>query len=241
MKHRTFFLLIGLWGTLSLPSWGQMDDFAWGDPAGATHSHGAKVTGNRYFMNLLTSPNHFYHDTWLEGNIMTVNGEVIAGYNLRYDALHDELVAFNNRVNGMFVVDRKMVEGFTVTYPGAGQSAFRRLSIRGNENRDSYYEVVHEGKVLLLCRIRIIERQTGLYRNKFGKLDNRAFDLQKQYYLYGKGYDYKVLEAGRKAIMDLFPDRRRALRQFFRKYGVHDFSRESNALWIGLLDQEGFF
>lgn len=241
MRKNATYLLMGILLLLGSRARGQMDDFAWGDFSRAANTAQHRITGSRFDLDLLTSPNYFYHDAWMKGTIKTVYGDLIEGYDLRYDAFHDELVAFNNRVNGMFVVDRQQVAGFTLEFPGAGSGEFRKLSPRGTSGRENYYEVIHEGNALLLCRIRIIERKTELYKNKIGQLDDRRYDVQKQYYLQARGLDLKVLEPGRKAIMELFPERKKELRQFFRKYAIHDFSRESNAVLIGLLDQAGYF
>ncbi len=241
MKRKKIHLTLAFLLAAALPAQSQMDDFVWGDPAKAAGSPNGKMTGYRFYTHLENAPGHFYHHDWMQGTIRATGGDLHEGYSLRYDAFRDELTAFNPRVNGMFVVDRQLVDGFTIEVPGAPASHFIRLTPPAGNGRDSYFEVLHEGEVRLLCRIRIVERQSGLYRNKLGKLDHRSFELQRQYYLSGRGYDFFVLEPGRKAITGLFPGRKHELRQFFRNQSHSGFREEMIPLWISRLELAGFF
>ncbi len=220
---------------------GQMDDFAWGDFSRAANSNNGKLSGTRFLMEMVTTPFHFYHPSWMEGTVTTAEGETYDGLRLRYDALHDELVAFNDRVNGLYVVDKYRVASFTVTGNDGMTSQFRKFSPEGSQEKEKYYEVLYEGSVTLLCSHRIVERQTSLYRNKYGRLDNRSFEPGMLFFLVGGDSRLLPVFPSRRSLISLFPEQKREVRRFFRKQTSFDYSEMMIPIWISKLDKEGFF
>jgi len=220
--------------------WGQMEDFRWMDYQSAGNRINGKITGTKYNYAFRGNLNYFYQADWYPGTIETPDGEIHSGYNLRYDAFNDELVALNTRVKGLFSVDKYLVTAFTVDVPGEGSQTFRKLQLDEFQKQEHFFQVLYEGKVTLLSRIRITEHKTGAYRNKLGALDDREYKLNQLLYLVKADGSYRFFSPGRKSIMNLFPEQKRELRQLFRHYFTDDFSPEGMPGIIKLLEQENF-
>jgi hypothetical protein len=221
--------------------WGQIDDFAWFDFSRADNSNIGKLTGTKYNYAFRGNLNFFYHSDWYKGTICTTDGEVHTGYSVRYDAFNDELVAVNGRVKGQFVVDKYLVKSFTVDVPGLGLQNFRKLMLNEFGQKEHYFEVLYDGKVALMSHTSITEHKTNAYRNKKGELDDREYRLEKQYFLLLPDHGFRSISPGRKAILNLFPERKKEIRQIFRRNRIDDYSLHGIPRIVSLLDQENFF
>ncbi len=118
---------------------------------------------------------------------------------------------------------------------------FRKLSLEGTDKKEHYYEVLHRGKVTLVSRVMIVERQTYLYKNKLGRLDNRSYTTERQFYLMVSDGVYQRLHSGKKNMLALFPGKEKEVRRLFRHQLIHDFSDTGLAAIIAMLDREGYF
>lgn len=215
---------------------GQTGDFAWGEFAGAGNRINGKLLGVRYDYDVYGNAFYFYHSTWFQGTITTTEGDQFIDYSLRYDALHDALIVHNPRTKGFFVADKDIVASFSVETPG-GKQRFIRLTPGTKGGEGEYYEILYEGGTSLYCRNRIVERNTSMYKNMFGELDNRKFDLEKQYLLRLPDHSFTSIAPGKNSITTLFPDRKREIRRFVRQNFVLDKTPEGMAAIIRWMDQ----
>ncbi len=117
-----------VWNAVS----GQVEDFAWSEFSRAGNTSGGKLGGTKYIYTFQGNAHHFYHADWYPGTIATTDGEIHTGYQLRYDALHDELVAFNERVSGLFVADKYDVAWFILEIPGFNYHGIPEAFFGGN-------------------------------------------------------------------------------------------------------------
>lgn len=220
---------------------GQLDDFFWSDYPHASNYESGKLTGNRYNYSIIKNSDFFYQSDWFKGTLITEDGEIHDDISLRYDAFNDELVAYNTRVKGLFVVDKYTVSSFNIDIPGKGKQYFKKASFDMMGRREHYFEVLYEGGVTLMRRNRIIERKVSLYKNKYGKLDNRSYELMQQNFVILGDQSVRRIFPGRKSVMELFPDRKKELRRLFRKNQVDDYSLGGLPRIVMLLDLEGYF
>lgn len=221
--------------------YGQMDDFYWSDYTHAANRETGKLTGTKFIYSVVIKAEYFYHKDWYKGTLTTEDGETHYGISLRYDAFNDELVAYNTHVKGLFVVDKPTVRSFFVEIPGAGTQHFRRASLDEFGKREHYFEVLYEGGVTLMRRNRIIERKTSLYKNKYGKLDNRLYDLVQQNFVLLPDQSVRRIFPGRKSVINLFPEKKKELRRLFRRNHIDDYSFNGLSRIVELMDKEGYF
>lgn len=220
---------------------GQMDDFYWSDYRHAENSEAGKLTGTKFIYSVVINVDYFYHKDWYKGNLITEDGETHTGISLRYDAFNDELVAYNPSVKGLFVVDKPIVRSFFIEVPGVGTQHFRRASLDEFSKREHYFEVLYEGSVTLMRRNRIVERKTSLYKNKYGKLDNRLYELMQQNFVLLPDQTVRRIYPGRKSVISIFPDKKRELRRLFRRNHINDYSLKGLPRIVELMDREGYF
>ncbi len=241
MIRNTIFALIPAVLMYIKPVAGQLDNFYWSDFTKASNYESGKLTGNKYVYSIVKNSDFFYQPDWFKGTVTTLDGEIHSEISLRYDAFNDELVAYNTHVKGLFVVDKYTVSTFTVDVPGKGKQIFRKASLDLMGKREHYFEVLYEGGVTLMRRNRIVERKVSLYKNKYGKLDNRSYDLMLQNFVLLNDQTVRRIFPGRKSVINLFPDRKKDLRRLFRRNHIQDYSIEGLPRIVMLLDIEGYF
>lgn len=239
MKRFLFFLLILAFSREDVLA--QMNDFFWGDYKNIGNNDLTKLTGFRYNYDTHSSAHYFFQPDWYPGTLLTREGEIYAGIRMRYDAFNDELVAYNENIKGLFVVDDFRVSEFTIRNPQAGDQLFRRLSVMAMGQKERYYEVLYEGNITLLRRNRIIEKKTSLYKNRYGKLDNRGYALVQVSFIIAPDNTIQRIFPGRRSVVNLFPDRRKEIRRILRENHILDYSINGIPLIVRILDKEGFF
>jgi hypothetical protein len=217
-----------------------MDDFHWMDYQSAGNRINGKITGTKYNYAFRGNLNYFYLADWYPGTIETVDGEIHSGYNLRYDAFNDELVALNTRVKGLFTADKYLVKSFTVIEPGSGPQTFRKMKLDEFQQKEQFFKVLYEGKVLLISRVRITEHKISAYKNRLGELDDREYRLNQLFYLVKADGSYRFFSPGRKSILNLCPEQKKEVRQLLRRHLIDDFSPEGIPGIIALLEKENY-
>jgi hypothetical protein len=222
-------------------SMGQMDDFMWNENIIPAQSSDYKLTGTKYLYSLHSNAHHFLHKEWYPGRLITADGSEIRDIKLRYDAFNDELVVYNSKVLGLFVVDKYSVSGFEVEIPQTSGQLFKKLYLPEFSTKEHYLQVHYAGYVSLLSANRIVERKTSFYKNKFGKLEDRNYELVQQYIVQYPDQSLKRIIPGRKSLMNLFPARKKELRKLFRVNHIYDFGNAGIPGIVALLDKEGYF
>ena len=239
MKRFLFFLILLAFtreGVLA-----QMNDFFWGDYKNIGNNDQTKLTGFKYNYDAHSSAHYFFQPDWYSGTLLTREGETHEGIRLRYDAFNDELIAYNENIKGLFVVDKFRVNEFTIRHPRSGDQVFRRLPLTAMGQKEHYYQVLYEGNITLLRRNRIIEKKTSLYKNKYGKLDNRDYVLVQVSFIITPDNEVLRIFPGRRSITGLFPDRKKEVRKVLREYNIVDYSIDGIPLIVRVLDNEGLF
>lgn len=240
MKKRWIIFLLVL-GFGSLRSFGQMEDFHWGDPANMGNPGPGKLMGANYSFLVGASNQHFYHKDWNDGTILTIDNILHENIRLRYDGFHDELIAFNVRTNGLVKVDKNTVVEFTADTGSGKVEKFRNLNLAGNSGKQMYAEVLYEGGIILVRSNRIEEYKTSLYKDQLGKLKNTTFLLNQQYYIVKPDHSVQRMHAGRKPILNLFPGKKKEIRRMLRKEEVYSYRVENLPSIIRLLDENNYF
>lgn len=199
-----------------------------------------KLTGSVFYMPPGGNLNHFYHSEWLEGNILLTDGDRFEGVRLRYLAYGDELVAYNANLKQLFIVDKEKVAEFDVTGNGSNQK-FVKIYFNGLLPEDRYFEQLYEGTQQLLA-FRFIEKlNSGLYKDRLGRLRNTVYVMNTHYYMYAPETGFKKLRTNRKSVISLFPDRKKELRRLIRRSNS-SVKNETGLIEIfRLMEEEGFF
>ncbi len=235
-----------LWFTLCLvvlttAAFAQIEDFVWSDFTDAGNFNTEKPTGTKYLYSVFTARDHFYQPEWYEGTLTTIHGEVFNQYKLRYNGFTGELVAYSERVKGLFVVDQELVADFSINHPDGTIQRFRKLTLRGPNTPEHYYEILHEGAITVISYVRISEQNTSLFKNEFGLLDNRRYDTLRTHYLILTDGSLMRIYSGRQWLLQLFPDRKKELRRFLREQGFYDFRTPQMPRVLTRLDEANFF
>jgi hypothetical protein len=219
----------------------QAEDFFWSDYSNITNISTSKLTGTKYIYSAQYSYSHFFHQKWYIGDIVTEDGELHTGLKLRYDAYNDQLVVHNERVNGLFIIDKYTVRSFHVQVSPGEIQYFRKISLEGTDQSGQYMQVLYNGKVDLFCQNKIIEELTTWYKDKTGRINNSVYVLRQFYYLSRDEKHLQRILPGRKQVISLFPDRKPEIKKLLRKYHFSDFSGKNLHMIIAMLDQEKLF
>jgi len=223
------------------PARAQLDDFGWMDFPEAGNRENGKLTGTKYNYAFRGNLNYFYNNDWYPGSVTTTDGRLHSGYNLRYDAYNDELVALNTRVKGLFVVDKSLIQAFTIEVPGVKPRLYRKIRLDEFQQKEHFFEVLYEGGVTLVSRNRITEHKTSAYKNKHGELDDREYRAVQHFYLLKADGSFLSFPEGRKSILNLFPEMKKEIRQLLRRHFIDNFSPDGLPGIIALLEHEKYF
>ena len=205
--------------------------------------HG-KLTGEVFYLSLISNASHFLQPDWVEGTITLKDGDVFEGVRMRYMAYGDELVVYNGNIKTLFVVDKNTVKQFTYKTPlSSGNFAERKfvnLDSLGVFLDRAYFEELYAGTVKLLVFYQIEERKISPYIDSSGKLSDTEFRLKTIYYLLSNVNELTRFQLKNRSLFTLIPENKKEIRKLFRKNKINIIDESSAVQAFDLLDANGF-
>jgi len=220
---------------------GQMDDFKWNNYPDIEDTGGGKLTGTRYVYSVLNSQERFLYPDWVNGTIVTGDGEKHPGLRMNYDAFSDQLVVINEKTSGLFIIDKFTVRSFTVMIRGEQQNVFRKMTLSDTGEPEEFVRILWSGSVELLCRNRIEEKQTRWYKDKFGKMSQTVLVLKKNYFLKRNNGDIQRIIPGRRGVISVLPGKEKQVKRLLKEHQVREYTGEALPAIFELLDRGNYF
>ena len=168
--------------------------------------------GPSYFVYDAKSEDHPFFESrdWVRGSV-NYNGQLYDGVMLKYDIVKDQLIMRHYEGEGHISLQKDRVSFFAL-----GKHQFYRYESGkgvGKDMKATFYQMLYAGKTRVLAR-RAKERLT--------KIENMRviaqFFEKDHYYLLKNGADVGVKR--KKALLELFPDRKKELKKYWRANGI---------------------
>lgn len=156
----------------------------------------------------------YYYNEWVVGSITLNSGETQNGLKLKYDIHKDELHYYNEQLNKILLIDKDIVEQFTLSmdseiYTVAKSNLFNVNNTEGG----SFCFILVDGEIELWCkRYKEINEYTE-FSSAYSKLG--AFYLKQKYYLVKSGAKSKVT-LNKRSIAKQFPEYKKEILAFIR-------------------------
>lgn len=203
-----------------------------------------KLTGEVFYLSLISNASHFLQPDWVEGTITLKDGDVFEGVRIRYMAYGDELVAYNSNIHTLFIIDKNTVKQFTFKTPLSSGNFTERKFI----NLDSldvfldrtYFEELYSGTIKLLAFYQIEETKVSPTIDRSGKLSDTEFQLKTIYYILSNINRFTRFQLKNRSLFTLFPENKREIRKLFRKNKINIIDESSAVQAFELLDANGF-
>ena len=72
-----------------------------------------KIRGETFYVTSTSNQFFFLQRDWADGKIELTDGDIYDNVKMRYYAFGDELVAYNDRIRSLFIVDKDIVKRFS--------------------------------------------------------------------------------------------------------------------------------
>ena len=204
-----------------------------------------KLQGEVFYLSMISNANHFLQKDWVNGTIVLKDGDIFENVRMRYMAYGDELVAYNNDIKTLLVVDKNTVKEFIFKVSSeTGTSTeikFINLDSLNLPNNRSYFQWLYSGKAKLLCFHQIEEEKVNPYNGIDGKKYDTEFRLKSMYYIWSNEKDFSRIQLNNRSLCNLFPENKKAIKKMFRKNRINISNEKSAIQAVELLDSEGFF
>ncbi len=202
-----------------------------------------KLLGEVYYMTSLANSNFFLQKDWVEGTITLKDDNFFSGIKLRYLANGDEIVAFNENIRALYIVDKNTVKQFTFrsTLPGGlgEERKFINLDSLNLTGGKSYFEELYAGSAQLLAFHDIEIIKVSPYTDNMGILRDSEYRLNATYYILSKQKGFTRIARKKSSMYNLYPDNKKEIRKLFRTNKI-SFREESSLIQaFRLLDEAG--
>lgn len=197
-----------------------------------------KLTGVVYHISALANSNFFLQEDWGTGSIELEDGVVYENVRMRYHALKDELVAYNDRLRILFIVDKETVKAFNIPTQ-SGTQHFVKLYFDGFEQGEKYFREIYTGAAKLLAFHFVDEVKVSPFTDKQGFLRDTEYRFAVHYYLYNKNIGFERLLKKRRSFLKIFPERKKEIRKLFRKNHLIMFDERGMVQAVQLLEEAG--
>lgn len=238
MVRKTYTVII-LFVLSSISGMTQNSGFYWNNLDESSNRLQGKITGEMYYISSVGNSNYFLQKDWVNGKIELEDGDVFDNIKVRYLAFGDELIAYNDRIRALFIVDKDVVKEFSIN--GANQSVreFVKLYFNGPNEGARFFEKLYSGTRLLLAFHHVDEVKVSPYANKYGIMRDTEFRLNVTYYMYSQGKGFVKLLAKRRSFLKVLPDNKKAIRKIFRQNKIVFLEERAMVKAVELLDGAG--
>ena len=178
------------------------------------------LPGEIYYPASGYSGQQYLFDEWLRGTILTVDGLLYEGQNLKYNMLLDEVFWLSPVAFHQIMLDKGMVEAFSLGN-GIGEILrFKKIRlpdpVSGNPVQ-RFVQVLHEGEISLymLKNVRASSRSESV--NRGGQVVRQVILRDyTRYYLEMPDGSLTSISARRRSLLNNFPEYKREIRTLLR-------------------------
>ena len=201
-----------------------------------------KLQGEIYFLSSLANNNFFLQKDWVTGSITLTDGDVFENIKLRYMAFGDELVAYNDNVRTLFIVEKKTVKQFTFKTADIGSNVQRKfvnldsLNLTGGK---SYFEELYDGSAKLLAYHFVNELKVTPYTDNAGVMRDTEYKAAVNYFMLTHKNELFRIQRKKASFYKIFPEHKKEIRKLFRKNRIILIEQNSLIQAFSLLDDAG--
>jgi len=157
----------------------------------------------------------YLYEDWTKGAIKLTNGTIYNDMALKYDQVEDILLFKGKDGTALEVIEP--ITEFTLQLPGSGiaenkvfQSGFKAEKI--NDSKDSFYEVLADGKVKLLKRTAKVIREEKAY----GSATINKNIMQNVNYYISKGETLIKIKKDKKSVLTSLQNKNSELESYLK-------------------------
>ncbi|MCE1198716.1 MAG: hypothetical protein LWW85_07095 [Marinilabiliales bacterium] len=195
-----------------------------------------KIKGSRFIAYPTYPGKPFLNDKFMMGEIEFNDGSKANKIGLNYGAYRDELIYYNPSISAQIVIDKKSIKGFSVTDKAGILRTFVRLFYPGYLHDDCYFEVLSQGKIMLLAFRKVDLERMDAYFSKTGMAYQPAYS----YYLYSPGKGFASVKLSKSSLLARFDKaEQKVVRKILRRSGIYVSDETSLiAAWNLLSEKE---
>lgn len=203
-----------------------------------------KLTGEVFYINPISNSNYFLQKDWEVGSIKLKDGDVFENMRMRYLAFGDQLIAYNNNVRSLFIVDKSTVKEFILNVPSENGDSIRQKFINLDTldlpfNR-SYFQELYSGTAKLLSFHLIEEEKVSPYIGPGGKMYDVEFRLKTMYYILSNGKGFSKIQLKNRSLFTLYPEQKKTIKRILKRNKINIVDEVSALEAFKMLDAEGF-
>lgn len=201
-----------------------------------------KLQGEIYFLSSLANNNFFLQKEWVTGSITLADGDVFENVKLRYMTFGDQLVAYNDNVRTLFIVEKSTVKEFKFKSAGISSYPERKfinldsLNLPGGK---SYFEELYTGSAKLLAYHFVNEVKVTPYNDNAGVMRDTEYKAAENYFLFTDKNELFRVQRKKSSFYKIYPEHKKEIRKLLRKNRVSLIDQSSLVLAVKLLDEAG--
>ncbi len=200
-----------------------------------------KLTGTVYYLPSGSGDSYFLQDQWIEGSILLEDDDLFENLQMRYLTIQDELVVYNSGLSQLVILDKERVKRFSFNNSTGDQHFIKLYYDAVVEAGFRYFEIKYSGSRWLLAFHYLSEEKTTLYRDYHGKLKDSRLKPKISYYMYDPGSEkFARIQMKRSSLLARFSEKKREIKQLFRRDGLRKFSEAELIRAFQLLDENEF-
>jgi len=204
-----------------------------------------KLAGEIYYLNPVSNANYFLQPDWTIGTVMLKDGDVFEGIRMRYMAFGDELVAYNNNMRCLFIIDKNTVRQFTfrehIEAEVFAERKFVNLDSLDLPLNRSYFEELYTGTGKLFSFHQIEEEKVSPYTGQNGKMYDVEFRLKTTYYILTDFIGFSKIQLKKRSLYSVYPENKKEIKKLFRKNKINIIDQNSAIEALKILDEAGYF
>lgn len=201
-----------------------------------------KLQGQIYYLSTLSNANFFLQKDWVTGSITLTDGDVFSPVKLRYMSYGDELVAYNDNVRTLFIVEKNTVKEFTYTLandPYNREIKFINLDSLNLPGGKSYFEELYDGSAKLLVYHFVNEVKVTPFTDNTGIMRDSEFRPAINYFLLNQKNELFRIQRKKASFYKVYPEHKKEIRKLFRKNRISLIDQNSLIQAFNLLDEAG--
>lgn len=239
-KTHLFILLLAFF---SIQGRSQNTGFYWNNLDESSNRLQGKMTGETYYISSLGNSNYFLQKEWLSGIIELEDGDIFKGIEVRYLAYGDELVAYNDKNNSLFIVDKDIVKQFSIIQLSnegeAKERKFIKLFYDGMNERERYFEELYSGTCSLLAFHHVDAVKVSPYSDRQGIMRDTEYRLNVTYYKYSVNEGFSKMVRKKRAFLKIMPENTKEIRKIFRQNKIVLLDENTMIQAFRVLDEAG--
>ncbi len=242
---KKIYLFILLLAFFSFQAKSQGIRFYWNNLNESSNRLQGKLMGENYYISSLANSNYFLQKDWVDATIELVDGDIFDNVKVRYLAFGDELIAYNDKIRSLYIVDKNIVKQFTIQAISNNgdikDQKFIKLFYDRIAGGDRYFEELYSGTRSLLAFHHIEEVKVSPFTDKMGVMRDSEFRLNVTYYIYSTNNIFLKLQKKKRSFMKILPGHKKEIRKIFHQNKIILLDENSMVQAFTLLDKADLF